>query len=422
MVGAGIAGITAAYVLAAAGAYVVLLERGPFPGAKNISGGAVYSLPTQEIIPGFWQSAPVERILVDQQYWLLGETSAVKLGFTSTELENPPYNKFSILRSTFDRWYAFKAVEAGAALWAGCQADSLLMDGKRVAGVRVSGSRSGDVKADIVILAQGVNPLLAEKAGLLKKPKAVNCTLYVKEIIALPEETINERFHLQGDQGAVIGLLGDNTANLLGTGSIYTFKKYIGINTGVGVKILADKKANLGELMAQLKRHPVVRPLIKGGTTVEYLAHMIPEGGFEALPAVVFDGMMVVGDAAGLVNGTHGLNLAMYSGKYAAETAVEALKKGNCSRTALKAYRQKLENSFVLKDLRDNKKIPGWFTKNPTLMDDYVGLMNHVAFQMAVVYPVPRREKRRLIRREVLAARPLRKLLIDAFHAARVTR
>ena len=422
MVGAGVAGITAAYTLATAGAKVVLLERGPYPGAKNMSGGAVYSLPTQEIVPGFWQSAPVERVLVDQQYWLLSEKSAVKLGFTSSELKNSPYNKFSILRSTFDRWYASKAVEAGATLWAGCQADSLLMDGKRVTGVRVSGTQSGDVKADIVILAQGVNPLLAEKAGVFDKPKAGNCTLYVKEIIALPEETINERFHLEGNQGAVIGLLGDNTANLLGTGSIYTFKKYIGINTGVSVKILADKKVNLGELMARLKRHPVVQPLIKGGTTVEFLAHMIPEGGYKALPSVLFDGMMVVGDAAGLVNGTHGLNLAMYSGKYAAETAVEALKKGNCSHAALKVYREKLENSFVLKDLKDNKKVPGWFTKNPTLLDDYIGLLNHVALQMAMVYPVPRREKRRLIRREVLAARPLRKLLIDAFHAVRVTR
>ena len=69
VIGAGIAGITAAYLLAKAGVKVLLLEWGPFPGSKNMSGGAVFSLPTREILPEFWQEAPVERVLVDQQYW-----------------------------------------------------------------------------------------------------------------------------------------------------------------------------------------------------------------------------------------------------------------------------------------------------------------------------------------------------------------
>ncbi len=422
MVGAGAAGITSAYFLAKAGIEVLLLERGLYPGAKNISGGAVYSLPTRELIPDFWREAPVERVLVDQQYWLMTETSAVKIGFTSDEMDKPPYNKFSVLRATFDRWYADRAVAAGVALITGCKAEALLLENRRVIGVQVSGSRRGNIYADVVILAQGVNPLLAEKAGLIAKPKAKNYSLYVKEMIALPEQVINERFHVSGNRGAVIGLLGDNSAGLIGTGSIYTFKEYVGVNLGVGVKTLAEKKVNLVELLGRLKRHPVVHPLIRDGTTVELLAHMIPEGGYNAVPRLVFDGMLVTGDAAGLVNGTHGLNLAMYSGKFAADTVIKAAKKGDFSSGALQTYSHKLEDSFVLKDMKDNRRVPGFYSSNPTVFADYIGLLNKVAAEVATVYPISRRKKRRLIRDTVLESKPVGKLLIDAFNAGRVVK
>ena len=407
-------------MLAKAGVDVILLERGPYPGSKNMSGGAVYSLPTQEIIPGYWQEAPIERILVDQQYWLMTDNSAVKLGFTSIEMGEPPYNKVSVLRATFDPWYASKATGAGARLWTGCKVERLIVEDKKVVGVKVNGTRCGNLMAKVVILAQGVNPILAEEADLIGKPQAGDFSLYIKELFHLPEEVINERFHLKKNQGAVIGLVGANNAGLIGTGSIYTFKEHVGLNTGISVKTLTDKKVNITELMARLKKHPIIEPLIQGGTTVEYLAHMIPEGGFNAIPTIVFDGMMIAGDAAGLVNGTHGINLAMYSGKFAADTAIEALELDDSSRRVLNRYWDKLEGSFILKDLRDNRRIPGWYAGNPTLFDDYIGLFNQVAMELSMVYPVSRRRKRRLITRKVLSMRPVGKILVDAFNAARV--
>lgn len=422
VVGAGPAGTTAALCLARAGVDVLLLERGPYPGSKNISGGAIYSLPTREILPDFWEEAPVERVLVDQQYWLMTETSAVRVGFNSVDFDNPPYNKFSVTRATFDKWYASKAVEAGVKLWTGCKAESLLLDTNKVAGAHVSGAVNGDLFADIVIMAEGANPILAERAGLIKKAQAKNYSLYVKQIFHLPEQLINERFHLKGKQGSVIGLLGDNTAGLIGTGSIYTFREHIGINTGINVKVLAEKKVNLSSILERLNNHPAIEPVIRDGTLVEYLAHLIPEGGFNAMPPLFFNGAMIVGDAGALVNGTHGLSLAMYSGKYAADTAVEALEKGDFSRKVLSAYHDRLENSFVLKDMRDNRRVASLYTETPKLYEDYISLMNQVAFEVATVFPVSRREKRDFIRNRALNTQSLGKMLVDMYHVIKVIR
>lgn len=422
VVGAGPAGITSAYFLAKAGVEVLLVERGPYPGSKNVSGGAVYTLPTRELLDDFWKEAPVERALVDQQYWLMTDTSSVRFGYKDLNFAKPPYNKFSIMRATFDRWYASKAVKAGVVLWTSCKAESLLFDQDKVAGVRVSGSHAGDIYADIVVLAQGANPLLAERAGLIEKADAKNQSLYIKQTFFLPEELINERFNLEGNQGAVIGLLGNNTADLIGTGSIYTYKEHLGINSGISVRTLAQKKVRLKELISRLNRHPVIEPVIKGGKLVEYSAHLIPEGGFNAVPQLVFNGMMIAGDAGSLVNGTHGFNLAIISGKYAADTAIDALVKGDFAINTLKNYRDRLENSMVLKDMRDNSEVPQLFTQNPTLFADYIGILNKVAGRVATVYPISRRRKRTIIRKDILSSVPAAKLLTDVFKTIKAIR
>ena len=91
------------------------------------------------------------------------------------------------------------------------------------------------------------------------------------------------------------------------------------------------------ELLDYLKTHPMVKPMIAGGESAEYLAHLIPEGGYRSVPKVAGNGVIVVGDAAQLVNAIHreGSNMAMSSGKMAAETIVQAKKRGDFSESSL---------------------------------------------------------------------------------------
>jgi acetyl-CoA carboxylase beta subunit len=127
------------------------------------------------------------------------------------------------------------------------------------------------------------------------------------------------------------------------------------------------------ELLNKLKEHPVIRPLIEGGELLEYSAHLIPEGGYNAMPPLYTDGALLAGDAAMLVNNVHweGTNLAMMSGKYAAETAIDALEKGDFSANTLSLYQKKLENSFILKDLKSYKDVMGFAEKNSDALMGY---------------------------------------------------
>jgi electron-transferring-flavoprotein dehydrogenase len=96
---------------------------------------------------------------------------------------------------------------------------------------------------------------------------------------------------------------------------------------------------------------------LEGGEVVEWGAKTIPEGGFHAIPSRLHgDGILITGDAAGLVNvpALKGIHYAMESGRLAAETIFGALKNPGADDTtqALSSYDQKLRASFVYEDLR----------------------------------------------------------------------
>jgi electron transfer flavoprotein-quinone oxidoreductase len=377
IVGAGPAGSAAAWTLAKKGLQVLVLERGKYPGAKNMWGGAFFGPVLEELYPDFWKEAPVERSVSRHAISLLTEHESLSIDFRSDR--GNKNHGFIVLRARFDQWLAKKAEEAGAIIAAGLEADDLLYDAGTVAGVKV-GTES--FPASVVILADGANSLLAAKAGLRKEFSPHDVKQGVKEVIQLPREVIEDRFGLTGDEGAALEFIGSCTRGLPGGGFIYTNRESISVGVVVQLSAVTDRQVKASDLLEDFKNHPLIQGYIRGGKTAEYSAHLIPVAGIKILPTFAKDGILITGDAAGLVLGTglilEGANFAMASGVAAAETVIKARDAGDFSKRALDGYEELLRRRFVLRDLETFKKAPE-FLENTRIYDTYPELVCSLA-------------------------------------------
>lgn len=416
VVGAGPAGNAAAYTLAKAGLKVLQLERGEYPGSKNVQGAILYSDALERIIPDFREDAPLERHLIEQRMWVLDDESYVGTHYRSNEFNTPPYNRYTIIRAQFDKWFSKKVQEAGALLICETTVRELLLDGKRVIGV-LTDRDGGSIYADVVVLADGVNSLLAKKAGFHPELEPKDVALAVKEIHFMPEETIQSRFNIGDDEGVVIEMVGKITQGMVGTGFLYTNKESLTIGVGCMLSDFKAQKISPYTLLEQMKAHPAIKPLLTGGEMKEYTAHLIPEGGYNAIPQLYGDGWMIVGDAGMFVNAAHreGSNLAMTSGRLAAETVIELKAQSQeFSAANLKLYRAKLDDSFVMKDLKKYKDLPDVLHKNHQFMTTYPELVNQAAHEMLKVDGVDKKTKERAIRKSFVGKRSWFGLMSDA--------
>jgi electron transfer flavoprotein-quinone oxidoreductase len=424
VVGAGPAGSAAALALARAGRSVVLLERGPFPGSKNVYGGVVYGRVLDEIAPRWWEEVPVQRWVVRRSTMLLTGTQALSVDFHTEAWAAPPYNGMTVYRADFDAWLAGKAVDAGARLVTSTVATGLLRDrGGRVVGVRTD-RPDGDLHAQVVIACDGVNSFLAKEAGLLPRADAAHHTLGVKEVLALPREVIEERFGLRAGQGLDIEMLGC-TRGIPGGGFLYTNADTVSVGVILDLTGLAAAAVRPEELLADLKAHPAVAPYLRGATVKEYSAHLIPEGGYDAMPRLHHDGLLIAGDAAGMTLAAgiwvEGVNFAIGSGLAAGRAAAGAVAAGDVSRRGLAAYRREVERSFVLADHKRLRGAPRLLLSE-RLQRHYPALACDLAEGVFTVdNPTPKPGIWRLLRRAAARHRvKLRHLAADAVRFARV--
>jgi electron transfer flavoprotein-quinone oxidoreductase len=407
VVGAGPAGSAAALKLAQAGLSVVLLERGEFPGSKNVFGGVLYRQQIEDLVPEFWKetNAPIERKIIEQRIWMMGEESSVSFSHRN-EAFKEPMNCFTGLRVKFDQWLANKAVEAGALPVYETTALELIREGNRVVGVRTD-REDGDLYADVVVIADGVNSLLGKSLGLGRDWKPDEVSLVVKEMIALPKGKIEDRFNLEGDEGATIEFMGETSLGMAGMGFIYTNKESISIGIGVMVNDLQKKQMKPYEILDSVKQHPSIRKLLDGGERREYAAHLIPEGGYHSVPTLSGPGWCVAGDAAQFVNFVHreGTNLAMKSGQLAAEAIIEA-KQNDTLAHGLKGYDDRIRSSFIMKDLKKYKgmhRLMGDFDSE-MLFNQIPRAINEAAYTMYRVDGISKAEKQKAAIRAVKKA------------------
>lgn len=412
VVGGGPAGISAAVTIARAGKKVILIERGSFSGSKNVFGGAIYVQPTKEIFPDFEQSAPLERRTVAHKYIMCTETQSVDASFVARDEETVSY---SVIRSKFDRWMAQEAQKEGVILVTETLVKELVIKENKVVGVK---TELEEYFSDIVILADGVNSLLAKQIGLRKEIKPHDVALGIKEVIKLDKDKIEARFNLNEGEGAIYELFGGPMLGMLGLGYLYTNKETVSIGVGVGLDELADRKLKPYEILDELKNHPSIKPLIKDGELVEYSAHLIPEGGYKKIPKLYTHGVMVTGDSAMLVNNLHweGTNLAMISGKYAGETAIAALDKKDFSENTLALYQKKLENSFIIKDLKSYKDLMGIVHgRANSYLGYYPNKISEFFKMFTAVDGIPKRKKYHDFIKSIFTDRSISELFKDAW-------
>lgn len=417
VVGAGPSGNAAALRLAEAGLSVLQIERGESPGSKNVQGAILYSDALEKLIPDFRDDAPLERHIIEQRMWVLDDDSFVGTHYRSDSFNKEPYNRYTMIRSQFDKWFSERVQKAGALLICETTVSHLLLDGQRVIGV-MTDRQGGEIYADAVILADGVNSLLAKKAGFHPELKPKNVALAVKEIHFMPQEVIEQRFGVKGDEGVVIEMVGKITKGMMGTGFLYTNRESVTIGVGCMLSDFKNQKVTPYELLEQMKQHPSIQPMLAGGEMKEYTAHLIPEGGFNAMPDLYGDGWMIVGDAGMFVNAVHreGSNLAMTTGMHAADTLLELKAEGKeFSKANLKRYKARLDESFVMKDMKKYKNMPDVFHTNPQFFNDYPDLISQAARTMLTVDGVDKKTKEREIRKSFRQRRSLFGLMGDAF-------
>jgi electron transfer flavoprotein-quinone oxidoreductase len=378
IVGGGPAGLSCGIKLAEKGVNTLLIEKGRFCGSKNLFGGVIYTSSVKEIVPEFPEvnPLPVERAVAEEGYIFFSKRGVVKLLHTKAN----PKEAFTALRAKFDAWLSEYALKKGLLIVPKTKVIDLKINHSQVTGVIVDRPQSFDnpkpaeIEAKIVILAEGVNRLLAERAGLVQGPfKPEEVVLAVKEVIQLPKEELEKRFGVKENKGLAAELIGEITLGLPGTGFLYTNQNSLSFGIGIFLSTLVDLNLKPYEILERAKAHSYLQELFKGGEILEYGAHLIPEWGIEGLPRLYGKGIMVVGDAAGLVNPLfrEGTNLAIYSGFMAAETALEALEKGDFSEKTLKGYEERLRESYIYKDLLLFKNLKVFLLKNKHLFDTY---------------------------------------------------
>lgn len=417
VIGAGPAGCASAYIMAKAGLKVLVFERGKYVGAKNMWGGAFFGPQINDLFPNFWEEAPVERFVTRHVISFFSEKGSLSINYKSARFGLPPYNGFVLLRAKFDQWFAKKVEKAGAIVATGLKVDDVIIEENRVKGVKV-GKES--FFSDVVIVAEGANSILTQRAGFSKEISTRDMKQGVKEVIRLPREVIEERFNLEGNEGVVIECIGSPTQYLPGGGFLYTNKESLSLGIVVQLSALSENNIKGSDLLEEFKKHPEIKVLIRGGQTVEYSAHLIPVSGLKIMPRLYGHGLLITGDAASLLLGTglilEGSNFAMTSGIAAGETVRRAKERGDFSETTLSHYERLLRESFVMKDL-DTFRGASRFLENERIYKLYPEMVCEIAEKIFRNDGQPKRRTFRVVKETVKEKISLWKLFQDFMKA-----
>lgn len=393
IVGAGCAGSVAAYQLASAGMAVLVVERGPFAGAKNMTGGRIYTHSLEKVFPNFRDEAPLQRRITREKISLVAPDSMFTVDFTANGLREGAAESYSVLRGPFDQWLAEQAEAAGAEFIYGIAVDDLIIREGKVCGIIADGD---EVEARVTILADGANSQLVQKAGLAQgRPRPHQMAVGLKETLELPPSVIEDRFSLNPGEGAAWMFAGDCTKGRFGGGFLYTNNDSISFGLVAGIQSAMEGNVPVYQMFEDFKQRLDIAPLIKDATLVEYSGHMVPEGGFAMIPELYGDGVLVAGDAAmlcmNLGYSVRGMDFAITSGELAAATVAAAVEADDESASKLASYKAQLEDCYVLQDLKRFAKFPHYMESNTRIFNEYPVMVGEMMMNLFAVDGSPER-------------------------------
>jgi electron-transferring-flavoprotein dehydrogenase len=367
-VGAGPASLAGAYrlaELAKAGAReleILVIEKSGEIGNHAISGAVMDPQALDELIPNWRDDAPVEAAVGTDELWFLTKGGKIKAPFTPPPLNN--HGKYVASLQKIVKWLADKAEAAGAQVFPAFPGQELLWDGDRVIGVRTGDKgldkhgqpksnyeQGADILAKIVILGEGPRGTLTKQAiprlNLDAQSEPQVYAAGIKELWKCKPGSVTA--------GSVIHTLGyPLPPETFGGGFIYGMKDDvldIGHVTGLDY---ANPTTDPHNELQRMKQHPAVAAMLEGAKMIRYGAKAIPEGGLFAMPRLYGDGLMLIGDSGGFLNGMRlkGVHLAMKSGAMAAETAWDALQAGTYDAQTLSAFERRFKDSWAHAELR----------------------------------------------------------------------
>jgi len=339
---------------------IAVLEKGLELGSHGFSGAVVDPAPFRELFPDSWEEAPFEAPVGDDRFVWLTETAMRKVP-TPPMLSNHAYYVGSLGKLV--KWLGEKAEEKGVSIFPEFPASEVLIEDGAVVGVRTKDQGVGkdgkkkanfqpgmDIRTRCTVLGEGVRGTLVKQLDqhldLWAGKNPMTYTIGIKEHWELPEGRIAP--------GSVTHTMNWPLGkDLFGGGFIYGMKGNV---AAVGLVVGLDYEnpwTDPHDLFQRMKTHPEIAKLLEGGKMINYGAKAIPEGGWYAMPKLYGDGFLIVGDSAGFLNSQKikGISLGMKSGMLAAETIFEALKAGRFDEESLSAYSQKVDGSWLKKDL-----------------------------------------------------------------------
>ncbi|MCI0627320.1 MAG: electron transfer flavoprotein-ubiquinone oxidoreductase [Acidobacteria bacterium] len=340
---------------------IAVIEKGREIGAHTLSGAIVDPVALKELLPNYKDlGAPLGTPVTHDTVCFLTTAGKFALPFVPPPLRNHGNSIISLNR--FVKWMGERAEARGIDLFPGFAGTELLFDGKRLIGVR-TGDRGidkygnpldsfepgVDILAKAVVFGEGVRGSLTKQlVSRLQLDAGKSPQVYaigVKEVWELPEES--------AEKGHVVHTLGYPLKHEnYGGGFIYNMGRMLSIGLVVGLDY-RDPYLDPHQEFQRFKTHPFVSCMLKNAKLAHYGAKAIPEGGYYTIPRSYFDGGLVIGDSASLLNSQRlkGIHLAMKSGMLAAETLLAALLNNDFSEQSLKTYEDKLLASWAGKEL-----------------------------------------------------------------------